>query len=161
MLAGANPNNGGRVPKRTPVEVASLPEPPRYGALQTPQQYSLVTPPAAPPVPRGGNFHLIASANAAEAVPLRHGPAAPGQWAIQVGAYGNQGLARGALISAQDHAHGELAVAHPFVASVKQGRNVLWRARMTGMSRDTAVQACDKLTHMRSSCIVLSPEAQS
>ena len=80
---------------------------------------------------------------------------------IQVGAYASQGLAHGALITAQEHAHVELAVAHPFVTSVHQGHTVLWRARMKGMSRETAVQACEKITHGRSNCIVLSPEAQS
>ncbi len=100
-------------------------------------------------------------ANAADAAPARHGPVAPGQWAIQVGAFANQGQAHSALAVAQDHAHVELAVAHPFVASVHQGRGVLWRARMTGMSRETAIQACEKITHGRSNCIVLSPEAQS
>ncbi len=37
----------------------------------------------------------------------------------------------------------------------------MWRARMTGMSRETAVQACEKITRGRTNCIVLSPEAQS
>jgi hypothetical protein len=92
---------------------------------------------------------------------VRRGPATSGQWAIQVGAFNNQGQARGALTAAQDHAHVELTVAHPYVASIHQGRTVLWRARMTGMSRETAVQACEKITHARSSCIVLSPDAQS
>jgi len=157
MLAGAHPGGGGRIPKRAPVEVASLPEPPRHGMMQ-PQQYALVTPPAPPP---HGGFRLISSANAADAAPAHHGPAASGQWAIQIGAFANQGLAHGALSSAQEHAHVELAVAHPFVASVHQGHTVLWRARMTGMSRETAVQACQRITHNRTSCIVLSPESQS
>jgi cell division septation protein DedD len=159
MLAGARPGSGGRLPKRAPVEVASLPEPPRHGMMQ-PQQYALITPPAAPPPPHGG-FRLIASANAADAAPARHGPAAGGQWAIQIGAFANQSQAHGALATAKEHAHVELAVAHPYVASVHQGRTVLWRARMTGMSRETAVQACERITHSRSTCIVLSPESQS
>jgi hypothetical protein len=62
---------------------------------------------------------------------------------------------------AQSQAKVELTVARPFVATVNQGRTVLWRARMTGMSRETAVQACEKITRGRSSCIVLSPDAQS
>jgi hypothetical protein len=159
MLAGANGSGGGRVPKRTPVEVAALPEPPRSGGAQA-QQYALATPPSPPPV--HGGFRLIGTANAADASAARHGGAASaGQWAIQVGAYASQGLAQGAIASAQDHAHVELAVAHPYVASVHQGRAVLWRARMTGMSRETAVQACEKITHSHTSCIVLSPDAQS
>jgi cell division septation protein DedD len=159
MLAGAKPVGGGRLPHRAPVEVAQLPEPPRHGAM-VPQQYVLVTPPTFPVPPRGG-FHLFPVANAADAAPTRRGPAAPGQWAIQVGAFANQGQAESALVSAQDHAHVELAVAHPYVASIHQGRNVLWRARMTGMSRETAIGACERITHAHTSCIVLSPEAQS
>lgn len=161
MLAGAKQPGGGRLPQRAPVEVAQLPEQSRKAGSQASQQVALVTPPLAPPAPPHGGFHFIASANAADAAPSRHGAAAPGQWAIQIGAYANQGLAQGALRTVQEHAHVELAVAHPFVGSVHQGRTVLWRARMTGMSRETAVQACEKITHTRSSCIVLSPEAQS
>jgi cell division septation protein DedD len=158
LLAGARHGGGGRVPKRVPVEVAQLPESPRRGGM-VPQQYALVAPPPAPP-PHGG-FRLIAAANAADAMPTRHGPAEPGDWAIQLGAFSNQGQAHTALQMAQGHAHVELAVAHPYVASVHQGRTVLWRARMTGMSRETAVQACERITHGRSSCIVLSPDSQS
>jgi cell division septation protein DedD len=157
MLAGAKPGSGGRVPKHAPVEVAQLPEPPRRGEMQ-PQEYALVTPPAPPP---HGGFRFISSANAADAAPAHHGPASPGQWAIQIGAFANQGQAHGALATAQGHAHVELAVAHPFVASVHQGHTVLWRARMIGMSRETAIQACEHITHAHASCIVLSPESQS
>lgn len=160
MLAGAHSGGGGRIPQRAPVEVAQLPETNRHGVAPAGQQFALVTPPVPPPPSRHGGF-LIASANAADSAVVRRGPAASGQWAIQIGAFANQGQARGALSAAEGHAHVELAVAHPFVASVHQGRTVLWRARMTGMSRDTAVQACEKITHARSTCIVLSPEAQS
>ena len=157
MLAGAKPGGGGRVPKRAPVEVAQLPESPRRGGM-VPQQYALLAPPPAPP---HGGFRFITAANAADAAPALHGPAERGDWAIQLGAFSNQGQAHNALLVAQGHAHVELAVAHPYVASVHQGRTVLWRARMTGMSRETAVQACERITHGRSSCIVLSPDSQS
>jgi len=161
MLAKANPGGGGRVPRRTPVEVAQLPEPPQHRA-STNQQVALILPPSAPPAPpaRGG-FHIIPQANAADSAPARHGPAASGQWAVQIGAFANQGQAHGALQAAQGQARVELTVAHPYVASVRQGRSVLWRARMTGMSRETAMQACEKITRGRASCIVLSPDAQS
>jgi hypothetical protein len=156
MLANAKPVGGGRVPKRMPVEVAQLPEPPRQGGMWVGQQLALVTP---PPAPHGG-FRLISAANAADASSARHESVAPGQWAIQVGAFANPGQAHSALLAAQHSAHVELAVAHPFTSSVHQGRGVLWRARMTGMSRETAIQACEKITHGRSNCIVLSPDAQ-
>lgn len=158
MVASTNKGSG-RVPQRLPVEVAQLPEPPRRG-IPAPQQFALVSPPPPPPLQRGG-FHFISAANAADSMQVRHGAAASGQWAIQIGAFGSQGLAHNALQSAQEHARVELAVAHPFVASVHQGRTSLWRARMTGMSRDTAIQACEKITHSRGTCVVLSPEAQS
>jgi hypothetical protein len=160
MLAGAKPGGGGRIPRRMPVEVAQLPETPRHGGAAA-QQFALLAPPPAPPVSPHGRFRLIASANAADAAPARHGQVAPGQWAIQVGAFASQGMAHSALVTAQEHAHVELTVAHPFVASLHQGRTVLWRARMTGMSRETAIDACEKITRGRSSCIVLSPDSQS
>ena len=161
MFAGNS--GGGRTPKKAPVEVAAMPEPPRYGGGKT-QTYAMVSPPTPPTGAsnrNAGGFRVISTANAADAAPARHGAASGGQWAIQVGAYGNATQAHTALSSAKQHAHVELAVAHPYVANVKQGKATLWRARMTGMSRDTAVQACEKIQRSRTSCIVLSPEAQS
>ena len=165
LLAGARPAGGGRVPQRTAVEVAQLAGSSRYAGSMANQQLALVTPPLAPPIPppvapRGG-LHLIASANAADAAPVRRGPATSGPWAIQIGAFANAGLARGAIQSAQSHARTELAIAQGSVASIHQGRSVLWRARMTGLSRETAIQACEKITHSRTACVVLSPDAQS
>jgi cell division septation protein DedD len=163
MLAGAKSNTGGgRVPKHAPVEVAQLPEPPRR-LTPSGQQVALVEPPAPPPAGHDGlrgGFRLVGTANAADAAPAHRGPVASGQWAIQIGAYANQTQARVALAAAQNHAHVELAVAHPYVATVHQGKSVLWRARMTGMSRDTAVGACERIMHAHTSCIVLSPDAQ-
>jgi cell division septation protein DedD len=151
---------GGRVPIRTPVQVAQLPEPPRAVAPPQQQQVAmLVTPPPPPPLQRRG-FQFIGTANAAEAIPMRRGGVSPGQWAIQVGAFASEGQAQAAVGSARERAHVELAVAHPYVASVQQVRGRLWRARLTGLSRETAVQACEKISHTHASCIVLSPEAQ-
>jgi hypothetical protein len=161
MLANARPTGAGRVPQRMPVEVAQLPEFPRRGGITGGQQLVLLTPPPAPPAPARGNFRLISAANAADSAPARREPAGPGQWAIQVGAFANQGQAHSALTVAQEHARSELAVARPLLASVRQAHGTLWRARMTGMSRETAIQACEKITRGRSSCIVLSPDAQS
>jgi len=123
-----------------------------------PTTVALVTPP--PPPPSRGGFHLIQQA-VAEPVPFRHTPAAAGNWAIQVGAFTSPSQAQAALGSARQKARVELAIAHPLVAAVHQGHGVLWRARLTGLSRETAVDACGKLTHSRLGCIVLSPEGQS
>jgi cell division septation protein DedD len=161
MLANARSTGGGRVPARMPVEVAQLPDWSRNGRTASGQQLAMVMPPPAPPAPARGGFRLISAANAADAAPARREAVGPGQWAIQVGAFANQGQAHSALAAAQGHAHAELAVAHPFLSSVHQARGLLWRARMTGMSRETAMQACEKITRGRSNCIVLSPDAQS
>ncbi len=151
---------GGRVPVREPVQVAQLPEPPRAVAMPVPQQYALLSPP--PPPPGRGGFHLISQANA-EPVPFRHaGGAGPanGQWAVQVGAFAREGEANLALGSAREHAHVELAVAHPYVATVHASHGVLWRARLTGLSHEAAIQACEKLSRMRMGCVVVSPASQ-
>lgn len=151
----SNHGGGGRVPMRGPVEVAQLPEP-RAIPQPQPQQYALVAPP--PPQPQHG-FRLIPQA-VAEPVPFRRGGAQTGQWAIQVGAYSNESLARAALGTARERAATELSVAHASVSGVHQARGHLYRARLTGLSRDAAVQACERLAHGRTSCMVLSPESQ-
>jgi Transglycosylase SLT domain/SPOR domain len=148
---------GGRAPTRGPVQVAQLPEPPRAAAEPLPQQYALVTP---PPSPSRGGFRFIQQA-VAEPIPMRHGGSPTGHWAIQVGAYSNESLAHAALGSAREHAPTELAVAHTSVSGVHQGHGLLYRARWTGLSRDSAVQACQRLAHGRTSCMVVSPESQS
>lgn len=159
QLASRN-GGGGRVPISGPIQVAQLPAPPRAGYAPVAQQVALVSPPPPPPQQQQRRgFQIIASANASE-VPLHRGAAASGQWAIQVGAFASEGQAQAAVGSARERAHVELAVARPHVASVQQARGRLWRARLTGMSRETAVQACEKISHTHTSCIVLSPEAQ-
>ena len=146
---------GGRVPARAPVEVAQLPEP-RERAEPQAQRYAVMLPPVPPPS-RGG-FRIIPQAMA-EPVPMHHTGAVTGQWAIQVGAYSSEHLAHAALGSAREHAP-ELAVAHPSVSGVRQPHGQLYRARLTGLSREAAVQACQRLAHGRTNCMVLSPESQ-
>ena len=53
-----------------------------------------------------------------------------------------------------------LAAAHPLVASVHESHGTLFRARLTGLSREAAMSACEKLRG-HSACAVLSPESQS
>lgn len=159
QYASRSGGGNGRTPISAPIQMAQLPEPPRSAAAPAPQQVALLSAP--PPPPQRHGFQFISSANAAEAVPMRRGAgAAPGQWAIQVGAFASETQAQSAVGSARDRARVELAVARPHVASVQQARGRLWRARLTGLSRETAVQACEKIAHTHTSCIVLSPDAQ-
>jgi len=101
-------------------------------------------------------FHLIARAEAAPAA----GAAGP-NWGIQVGAYSSAVQAEHAVGAAKAGAHGALGGSHPALASVHQGHGLLWRARLTGLSHEAAVHACQRLAHAHGGCIVISPESQS
>jgi cell division septation protein DedD len=133
---------------RGDVQTAALPEPPQ--------------PPPAPAMladarsPHG--FHLIPHAMA-DTLPMRAGAATGGGWAIQVGAFGNFTQARTAAEAAKGRARDLLAGAQPVVGSVQQHGGLLYRARLTGLSRDAALQACERLGGH--GCIVVSPDAQS
>jgi len=159
------------VPAPVPVVVAAAPIP---AAAPVPppvspaprQQYAVaITPPApvAAPVPAApAGIRLIAPAMAAETSAMRRGgSSASGTWAIQVGAYANQAQAQAAINQARDQARGELGVGKPTVGTVTQGHSILYRARMTGLAKETAVQACQKIARGKMNCIVLSPDAQS
>ncbi|WP_161993713.1 transglycosylase SLT domain-containing protein [Muricoccus nepalensis] len=108
-----------------------------------------------PPTPRQGGTPpgvLRASVPVASApVPA---PAATGSWAIQVGAFASENLARDAAGQARNGAGNGRAVVTP----VAQGRSTLYRARVSGLSRDAAQSACDRL-RSRGNCMVISPDA--
>lgn len=154
--------------RQAPVAVAEN----RYGrpgAQRSVQTASLLARPVPPPQPvqfasvppsRHG-FHLIAPAMA-DTLPVQHvsAGASGGNWAIQVGAFGKEGQARAAADAARGQARDLLAHARPAVGAVHSSSATLYRARLTGLSRDAAVQACEKLGHGHGSCIVLSPESQ-
>jgi hypothetical protein len=133
------------------TRLARLPEPPRPTERRTEVAYNHL-----PEHPHHGGFHLISRAYA-EPAPREESEG----WAIQVGAFGREGEAQTAIGLAKAEAHGQLGHARPTVASSRQTHAVLWRARLTGLSREEALRACAKLSHSRKSCIVLSPEAQS
>ncbi len=140
---------------------AQMPEPPRppaYRANQT-QLASAALTPLGPRQGEGRGFSLFTPANAAP-IP-RGGAPAGGSWAVQVGAFANPGLAASATTAARDHAGVALAAARPSVTPVRQGQGTLYRARLGGLSRDAAAQACERLARARTNCIVVSPDAQS
>ena len=135
---------------RGSVQVASrMPEPPR-----APVQTAMAV--ASPNQSRRG-FRIIPAA-VAETLPAQRGGSAAGNWAVQVGAFANQGQAREAVGDARQRVS---AAGKSAVSTVKQGRGTLYRARLIGMSRSAAVEACQKLAHNRTNCIVLSPDSQS
>jgi len=138
---------------RAPVQMASL-EPPHQPPAQI--MASIQTAPIVPPPPASrGGFRFIPQAMA-DTMPHQSGGAT--NWAVQVGAFANEGMAR----SAAETARGKAQVsAQSAVGTRKQGSTTLYRARLVGLSRDNAVQACERLSKSHTSCIVLSPDAQS
>jgi cell division protein FtsN len=105
-------------------------------------------------------FGLIGSANASTQ-PTAPRPSsakepAAGGWAVQVGAFASENLARSAATTARGGAPAGRVVVTP----VPQGRGAtLYRARVTGLSQGAAQAVCDKLRG-RGGCMVLSPNAQ-
>jgi hypothetical protein len=142
---------------RAVVQTAALPEPPRMAPRPPTSPSGHLEFASASAPPRGG-FHLIPHAMA-DTLPDRRGGPETGNWAIQVGAFGNEGQARAAADAARGHAM--LGAAHTSVGKVKEAKATLYRARLTGLSRENAMQACEKISHGRAGCIVLSPDAQS
>ena len=143
---------------RMPVQTAQLVLPPPMPRNAPPPQHQLALAEPPPPPPRGG-FRLVPVANA-EPMPERRGGPSTGGWAIQIGAFSKPVQAHVAIDTARTHARDALVAAHPLVADVHDGRGTLYRARLTGLSRDAAVSACQQLRG-HGACMVLSPEAQS
>jgi Transglycosylase SLT domain/SPOR domain len=153
----------GSAVSRAPVQTAQLLAPPpaapqRPVPMETQVALALPPPVAPPQAPRGG-FRLVPVANA-EPIPERRSFSRSGGWAIQIGAFSKPVQAHVAIESARVHARDALDVAHPVVASVHERNATLYRARLTGLSHDAAVSACEKLRG-HGACVVLSPEAQS
>ncbi|MFC3126087.1 transglycosylase SLT domain-containing protein [Pseudoroseomonas globiformis] len=119
---------------------------------------------AAPRSP--GGFSLIGSANAAPVaaqnvlrLPSQRSatPAVvTGDWGVQVGAFASANLAR----NAADQARSRLGLSgsRTTVETVGQGNARLFRARVTGLSRENASAACDRLRG-NGACIIVSPGA--
>lgn len=122
-----------------------------------PQRASVQTAMAVTPTNQKHRGFQIIPAAMAEPVPMQHG-FSTGGWAVQVGAYANQTQAREAAGGARQLT---AASGQSSVSTVKQGKGTLYRARLTGMSHASAMEACQKLTKSRSNCIVLSPDSQS
>jgi hypothetical protein len=115
---------------------------------------------APPPQQASGRraFGLIGSAQASTQ-PTAPRPSAKepatGGWAVQVGAFASENLARSAATSAR----GGAPTGRVVVAPVPQGRATLYRARVTGLSQPAAQAVCEKLRG-KGGCMVLSPNAQ-
>ena len=142
---------------QTAVAAATLPEPPPFVPAVKTASASGYAPFAAGVSHREQGFRLVPPAMAA-AAPYYRGTT-PAKWAIQVGAFGNEGLAHIAVGTAQEQAGSVVSGAHLAVASVHETHGTIYRARLTGLSREAATSACERLRG-HGSCVVLSPDAQ-
>ena len=151
-----------------PVQAAPVQAPPAAAppaAAET--RIARVVPARPAPASRARRFRLIEPAMAEPAPPLRGradaDPASPHDWAIQVGAFGTVGQASEAVGAARARVRALAPGAHGEIAGVRAGRRGarVYRARLTGLSRDDAMQACHKLSRGRSECMVVSPDSRS
>ncbi len=140
-------------PARSASRATRFAHAPSRGAIRT--AFADLPPP--PPNKRHHGFSLIEPAMA-ETMPAHRTGAPGGGWAVQVGAFANPRQAEAAAGTARERAGA--AHSHSAVAAVQQGHATLYRARLNGMSRDSAVGACQKLSRSRMGCMVISPNAQ-
>ncbi len=145
-----------------PMQVAQVPVAARIPA-PPPAQLAYQAPPRRlppPPTAHRMGFRFVPTAFAEPPPPPRSFTLAGG-WAVQVGAFAAPDQARHAAALARVDARALLGHARPVVAAVRHGHAVLWRARLTGLSREAALDACRQLSHRHAACMVLSPDAQS
>lgn len=109
---------------------------------------------AAPPRRHSLSSYLIPSAAAAELPPMR----ASGAWAIQVGAFADAGQARRVADSARGMAPRQLDNARTVLgATTPFGGQILYRARLLGLSAESAASACSALAARRQACVTVPP----
>ena len=81
---------------------------------------------------------------------------AAGAWGVQVGAFPDPAVSRAAAAAARSRAPGPLAGARPEVTPVARN-GVLYRARLVGLSADTASAACAALSRGGTPCFTVPP----
>lgn len=139
-------------PSRTPSVIAS--------ALAAPERRA----PAGSPLRNLGGIVGTAQASTLPRASLPAPPAAPAaassaggnRWSVQVGAFASENLARVTANQALDSV--ATMGARTAVTPVRQGNATLYRARVTGLTRNAAEQACTRM-RSRGSCTVVAPDA--
>lgn len=97
----------------------------------------------------------------AAAAPERddQGDADPVSWSIQVGAFSTYKPAHKAATAAAKKLGGLVASANVGIDKAKQGKETLFRARLTGFTEDQARAACKRLAKAKKACKVVQPSA--
>jgi cell division protein FtsN len=122
------------------------------------------TPPAPVQTAPKPTFSIIPAAMADTPPPEQQvQPVEPGHvgWAVQVGAYNTKSNANAAIGIAELSAVQMLMHGQPMIVTVHTGYGTKYRARVTGLPHDDAIDACQRLSTGPTGCVVLSPEAQS
>ncbi|WP_198371306.1 SPOR domain-containing protein, partial [Roseomonas rosulenta] len=92
----------------------------------------------------------------ATVAPATASAAGGSRWSVQVGAFASENLARVSANQARDVV--QTMGARTAVTPVRQGNTTLYRARVTGLTRSAAEQACARM-RSRSACTVVAPDA--
>jgi hypothetical protein len=141
------------------VAQASLPPPTPWGQSAAPAAPPLVAYKQSPPPQRRFSYQvarnfLIPSAAAATVRPAM----ATGRWAIQVGAFASEEQARRQAESVRVLAPRELGGARAVLGTTAPfGGHVLYRARLLGLSAETASDACRSLQVHSQACVTVPP----
>lgn len=98
-----------------------------------------------------GGISLISSAHAAERVDRK------AVWAVQVGAYRNYRSAEKRANRAADLIPGVLADTDVSIQSTHDKKGEVFRARIVGLERDEAADACRLLKRKRFGCMIVPP----
>jgi hypothetical protein len=154
------PTRPARQPATMQVAQANLPPPTPWGqsaaptATPAPVAYRQSAPPPHRSTFQVARNFLIPSAAAATVRPAM----ATGRWAIQVGAFASQEQARRQAESVRVLAPRELGSARTVLGTTAPfGGQVLYRARLLGLSAETASNACRSLQVHSQACVTVPP----
>jgi len=114
--------------------------------------------PAAPPAPAPQVALAVQPAPVVQPAPAALPAAvhhAHGDWAIQIGAFANEGEAQARLRTARSIGAKVLGHADPFTEKVVKGSTELYRARFAGFDHDGAEAACHHFKRNDISCLAL------
>jgi D-alanyl-D-alanine carboxypeptidase len=109
---------------------------------------------AAPPMPAARPKNAPA---APEPAAIGDAPPPSDDWGIQVGAFRGEARARRVAVEAQKAVASLLDGTRVVTAPTKARKGRLYRARLIGLSRAEAKQACRRLTARRFDCLALPP----
>jgi D-alanyl-D-alanine carboxypeptidase len=111
----------------------------------------------------GGTSIVVARNDALRkpAIPTAQDFATKSGWGIQVGAFKNDTPARNAAEKAAKQLRRNVRnTAQVVVVAVRQGDETIYRARLLGLSRNTANEACRRLQSRKLSCVPVPPDTR-